>query len=183
MHGLEKVQTFVYPAVGAAVTTDLVDFGGSTGVVAVFNPVVPFEVIRWGLMVDDNELLDVGDGVVLTLKKYLIPGSATNAVTLGTISSTADVAKGSGLYSDLAVLDTDGTAGPVASSTDYLETGATRWSPPTPVLSNRLVLPGQQLVVDLTDAADTSGKGHVWVTGIPKPFIGLQLDNYTKVAS
>lgn len=179
MHDLLNVHTRVYPEVGAAVTTDLIDFGGSTGVVAVMNFGAPIEVIRMGIVVDDNELLDVGAGFAIALKKYLIPGSSTNAVTLGTITSTADVAKGTGLYNDFRLGDTDG---------ETAEDDTLRYVSPrsdSDVEDNDfIVLPGQQLVFDLTDAADTSGKGQVFVQYIERPFTGSDLvDKMVRVDS
>lgn len=178
MHDLSNVRTAVYPAVGAAITTDLIDFGGSTGVVAVMNFGTPVEVLRFGITVDDNELLDVGAGFTLTLKKYLVPGSSTNAVTLGTITSTADVAKGSGLYNNLAALP--------ASSTGDDGVSILNVAPRDAADNDYIVQPGQQLVFDLTDAADTSGKGSVWVQYVEKPFVddsGNAYANYTKVTA
>lgn len=179
MHDYLNVKTAVYPAVGAAITTDLVDFGGSTGVVAVFNFGVPVEVLRIGLTVDDNELLDVGAGVVLSFQKYLIPGSSTNAVVLGTISSTADVAKGSGLYNNLNTGDADG---------ETAEDGSLRNESPRNNFDSGnkyIIYPGEQLVVDLTDAADTSGKGQVWVQYVERPFAGTDITEnaFTEVTS
>jgi hypothetical protein len=179
MHDLLNVHTRVYPEVGAAITTDLIDFGGSTGVVAVMNFGAPIEVIRMGIVVDDNELLDVGAGFSIALKKYLIPGSSTNAVTLGTITSTADVAKGDGLYNDFRLGDENG---------ETAEDGELRYVSPrseSDIEDNDfVVLPGQQLVWDLTDAADTSGKGQVFVQYIERPFTGSDLtDRMTRVDS
>jgi hypothetical protein len=165
MHDLLNVRTAVYPAVGAGVTTDLVDFGGGTAVVAVMNFACPVEILRFGILVDDNELLDVGAGFALALKKYLVPGSSTNAVTLGTITSTADVAKGSGLFNNLA-LEIAAATGDDGVSVVHV--------PPRDEQSNDFILtPGQQLVFEVTDSADTSGKGQVWVQYVEKPFIGV----------
>lgn len=167
MHDLLQVRTAVYPAVGAAITTDLVDFGGSTGVVAVMNFGVPIEVLRIGITVDDNELLDVGAGFSIAVKKYLIPGSSTDAVTLGTITSTSDVAKGSGLFNNLTTGDDNG---------ETAEDNSTRNESPRNNFDdgNKFIIhPGEQLVWDLTDAADTSGKGQVWVQYVERPFTAL----------
>lgn len=174
MHDYLNVRTAVYPAVGAAITTDLVDFGGSTGVVGVFNFGVPVEILRAGIVVDDNEALVVGAGVVLTVKKYLVPGSSTNAVTLGTISKTADVAKGSIVYSDFSLGDVDG---------ETAEDGALRHVAPRDEQNNKFIVAmGQQVVFDLTDAADTSGKGQIFVQYVERPF-NIAASNVAKVNS
>lgn len=169
MHDLLNVRTAVYPAVGAAVTTDLIDFGGSTGVVAVMNFGVPVEVLRIGITVDDAELLDVGAGFSIKAWKYLIPGSSTNAVALGTITTTADVAKGSGLYNNLTTGDDNG---------ETAEDGSLRNESVRNNFDDDnkfIILPGEQLVWDLTDAADTSGKGQVWVQYVERPFAGTDV--------
>ncbi len=170
------LQTKVYPSVGAGITTNTIDFGGSTGVCCVMNFGTEVEIQRWGLTVDDNELLDVGAGMVLALKKYLVPGSSTNAVTIGSISTgTTDVAKGSGLYQNLVDLD-------VAAAQSVAVDGSTVTTAPAPTVDTRTILPGQQLVFDLPDAADTSGKGSVWVQYIEKPFVASKYSNFTEVA-
>lgn len=176
MHDLNTIQARVYPEVGAAITTDLVDFGGSTGVVCVMNFASPIEVLRMGIVVDDNELLDVGAGFAIALKKYLIPGSSTNAVTLGTITrgTDADVAKGALLVNNLNTGDTNG---------ETAEDNTTRFESPRNNFDDGnkfIVTPGQQLVWDLTDAADTSGKGQVFVEYVKRPFVPSQ---YTEVTS
>ena len=183
-HDFVQKRVRVYPEVGAAITTDLVDFGGSTGVVAVMNFATPIEVLRMGITVDDNELLDVGVGFSIKLWKYLVPGSSTNAVALGTITSTTDVAKGSSLYNNLAA------AVAQASGDDTLDGGTT---PQTSLVdvsprnanstNNYIVNTGQQLVWDLTDAADTSGKGQVWVEYVERPMAGTAFANATEVTA
>lgn len=180
-HDLVQTRVAVYPAVGAAITTDLVDFAGATGVVAVMNFGVPIQVLRAGITVDNNEALDVGAGFTLTLKKYLKPGDSTSAVTLGTISSTADVAAGGGLYNDFSLGDTDG---------ETAEDSTTRYVAPQTVFdttnlnsTNAFILDsGEQLVWDLTDAADTAGKGQVWVQYVERPF-DISDTGFTEVTS
>lgn len=178
MHDYLNVRRAVYPADGAAITTNLVDFGGSTGVVAVQNFGGPIEVLMMGITVDDNELLDVGAGFSIALKKYLVPGSSTNAVTLGTITSTSDVAKGQVLYNRLQAGDEDG---------ETAEDNSLRNESPRNNFDSGnkfIVKPGEQLVWDLTDAADTSGKGQVWVEYVERPMAGSELDDHaTEVTS
>lgn len=161
MHDYLKVVTKVYPDQGAGITTNLVDFGGSTGVVAVQNFGVEVEVIGFGIVVDDNEVLDVGAGFGIKLQKYLVPGSSTDAVDLGTITRTADVAKGSVVYNDLSKGDEDG---------EVAEDGAKRNVAPRDEQNNKFIVKqGEQIVWNLTDAADTSGKGQVFVRVVERP--------------
>ena len=177
MHDFLQSDFRVYPEVGAGITTDLVDFGGSTGVCAVMNFGGPIEVLAMGITVDDNETLDVGAGVTITLKKYLVPGSATNAVTLGTITRTSDVAKGGVVVNYLNTGDTDG---------ETAEDGSLRFESPRNNFDDDnkfIVLPGQQVVWDLTDAADTSGKGQVWIEYVKRPFSGTDIASVTEVTA
>lgn len=176
MHDFLQKRVAVYPDKGAAVGTNLVDFGGATGVAAVMNFGVPIEVLRMGITVDNAETLDVGAGFTMTLYKYLVPGDATSAVSLGTITSTADVAKGAGLYNNLNTGDVDG---------ETAEDSTTRYESPRNNFDDGnkyIVVSGEQLVWDLTDAADTSGKGQVWVEYVERPF-DIADTGYTEVTS
>ena len=177
MHDLLNVKTRVYPEVGAAITTDLVDFQAATGVVAVMNFAAPVEILRMGILVDDNELLDVGAGFSIKLWKYLVPGSSTSAVALGTITTTADVAKGSGLFNNLHVA--------IAQATGDDGVSLVNVAPRDEQDNDWIVLPGQQVVWDITDAADTSGKGQVWVQYVERPFNGVDgaYTNYSEVTA
>lgn len=167
MNELMYVRTKVYPSEGAAVTTNLVDFAGSTGVCAVMTFPTPIEVLRMGIVVDTAEVLDVGAGFIIKLWKYVTTGVNTNAVALGTITRTADVAAGGVVYNNLgATLDLDGSV-----AVD----GSTVFTTATPTRAQRTVLPGQQLVWDVTDVADTTGKGYVWVQYIERPFNGADI--------
>lgn len=155
MNGLMYVRTHVYPCQGATLTTNLVNFAGSTGVVAHFDFGTAARVIRWGFTVDTSSApLTPVTNCVLTLKKYVTTGVNTNAVTLGTISTgTATIAAGKGMYSDLA-LDVA-----IATQVD----GSGLQVSPTPTYDTRVVKVGNQAVVELTTAATTQGKGYVWV--------------------
>lgn len=183
MHDLLNVHTRVYPEVGAAITTDLVDFQAATGVVCVMNFGTPIEVLRFGITVDDNELLDVGAGFTIALKKYLVPGSSTSAVTLGTLTTTTDIAKGAILYNELAT--------EVAAATGDDGVSVIHVAPRTPATdaaeADYIVYPGEQLVWDITDAADTSGKGQVWVQYVNRPWslfdLAVASNTATKVTS
>lgn len=161
MHDYLKVVTKVYPDQGAGVTTNLVDFGGATGVVAVQNFGVEVEVLGFGIAVDSAEALVVGTTFGIKLQKYLTPGSSTNAVDLGTITRSADVAAGYVVYNDLSLGDADG---------EVAEDGSKRNLAPRDEGNNKFIVKqGEQLVWNLTDAADTSGKGQVFVRVVERP--------------
>lgn len=182
MHDYLKIMRRVYPEVGAAVSTDLVDFGGATGVVAVMNFGGPIDVMRMGITIDNAEALDVGAGFTIKLQKYLVPGLATNAVDLGSISRTADVAAGGVVYNNFDSLPATQTA-----EDDTVRNVAPRTVFDTTSLDsepgNFRVLPGEQLVWNLTDAADTTGKGQVWIEYVERPFAGSDIADAIKVQS
>lgn len=156
MNGLMYVRTHVYPCQGATLTTNLVNFAGSTGVVAHFDFGTAARVIRWGFTVDTSSApLTPVTNCVLTLKKYPTVGVNTNAVSLGTISTgTANIAAGKGMYNDLVNLASSATTG---SDGNVVQVA------PDVTYDNRVIKPGQELVVELTTAATTQGKGFVWV--------------------
>lgn len=176
-HDYIQTRVVTFPSAEAALATPLVDFGGSTGVVAVLNFGVPVEVLRFGITVDSAEILDVGAGFSIALKKYPTRGVSTDAVTLGTISSTVDRAAGVTLYNNLDTGDSDG---------ETAEDSSLRHESPRNNfdLGNvYIVKTGEQLVFDLTDAADTSGKGSVWVEYVERPFAGSAVQNAVEVTS
>ena len=81
-------------------------------------------------------------GFTIAADHRVTAGSDTGRVNaaVGTISATADVGQGKGLYSE----------------------------PATPFQ----VDPGEQLVFEITDAADTAGTGYIWVEYSELPFVG-----------
>lgn len=177
MNDLLQIRTHVYPSAGAAVTTNLIDFHGGTGVVAVMNPAGPIEVVRMGIVVDSSVAF-VSTNFVIAMEKYLKPGDATNKKTLGTITVAGNLVSGAVVYNDFSKLPATQTA----------EDGTTRNVAPRlendllALQSNDfLVLPGQQIVWDITDIADTGGKGQVFMEYIYRPFTGLDLKNATSV--
>lgn len=177
MHDLLNKRVSVYPVQGAALATNVVNFAGATGVIAVFNFGERVEVSRWGLIVDSASApLTPGTGMVLTLKRYPIPGINTNAVTLSTLSLTANIAAGLGAYNDLSFP-------PVAQTG---EDNSVRYVAPRDEGNNIFVVPeGQQLVIELTTAAQTQGKGQVWVETMFKGGFGGDMTalGFTKVTA
>jgi hypothetical protein len=122
-----------------------VDFTTAADTVYV-TPATPIKIVRWGLVV--TSLLDVGAGFAAAMDFRPTAGSDTDRVNGavasgidtagGTITTTADVAAGDGLYHELS---------------QPLE-----------------VLPGEQVVIQITDAADTAGTGLFWVEYEEEPF-------------
>jgi hypothetical protein len=129
-------------AVGGA---PAVNFAAAADTVYI-TPATPIKIVRWGLVV--TSLLDVGAGFIAALDFRPTAGSDTDRVNGsvaagvdtagGTITTTADVAAGAGLYHELS----------------------------TPLE----ILPGEQGVIQITDAADTAGTGLFWVEYEEEPF-------------
>lgn len=114
----------------------------------------PIDVYRWGLALD--ALLDVGAGFSITMNLRVTIGSDTGDTdaAVGTYTTTSDVAAGTVVW-----LEPDGTI----------------WTGPLEVDSS------EQLAIEVTDAADTAGTGHVIVQYRRKPFTGARGPDKTLV--
>lgn len=142
-----------------------VDFT-ATGDKFIFTPALPADVYRWGIIT--NALLDVGAGFVAALDHRPTAGSDTNRVEKDTITVSADVAAGQVVYSQAIGADADGEVG---------EDGTVRYVAPTgPVEVN----PGEELVIEVTNAADTAGTGYVFIEYVEKPLAGDRAENATE---
>jgi hypothetical protein len=128
-----------------------VDFT-STGDKMIFTPPVPVDIIRWGVIA--NALIDVGAGMVV--KGDFRPTSGSDGsrgdgdvgdITLGV---DADIAQGEGAY------------------TGRVNPGLTGDAQKTPFQ----VDPGEEVVFQVTDAADTAGTGLIWVQYQARAFVG-----------
>lgn len=108
-----------------------------------FTPSRPIRVFRWGII--PTVLLDVGAGFVAALDLRPTIGSDTGRTNPGgTITRTADVAVGAGVYNDLS---------------------ASGLTPPIDVD------PGEQLVFEVSDAADTGGTIIAFAHYLERPFV------------
>jgi hypothetical protein len=175
MHDYLQVRTKVFPSEEAALATNIVDFGATGAVKAVFNFSVPVEILKWGIVIDTAEGW-TGDGVVVA-EKYVTPGVNTNAVQLGTMTINGTYGAGSVFYNDLSLADEDG---------ETAEDGSTRYESPRNNFDsgNKFILDaGQQFVVGVPSNAATTGQGHVFVQYVERPFAGVEIDGAVKVTS
>lgn len=108
----------------------------------------PVDIIRWGVILD--ALLDVGAGFSAALDRRITIGSDIGRVNAagGTLTRTADVAAGQVLYGDVSA----GT-------------------PNAPLELD----PGDEVVFEVTDAADTAGTGHWFCMWRRRPFVDPRL--------
>ena len=127
----------------------------STGDKMTFTPGRPVNIIRWGIIAD--ALIDVGAG--MTIKADFRPTAGSDSGRgdgdVGDITTTSDIAQGKGLFTQ----DLSDDATEVKFQVD----------------------PGEQVVFQVTDAADTAGTGHIFVEyeeegfsgGLPAPALSL----------
>ncbi len=119
-----------------------------TGDVFTLTPGQPINIIRWGII--PTTALDVGGGMVVKADFRPTAGSDSGRgdgdVGDITLSTDEDVALGAGLFTDEV-------------------SGAGNKSP-------FLVDPGEQVVWQVTDAADTTGDGVIFVEYEEHPFVG-----------
>ncbi len=121
----------------------------STGDKMTFTPAFPVNIVRWGIIAD--ALIDVGTTLVLKADWRPTAGSDSSRSdgTVGDITITADLSQGQGVY------------------TEECATPAT-----TAVAKKFSVDPGEQVVFQVTTAADTSGTGFIFVEYETLPFVG-----------
>ncbi len=108
-----------------------------------FAPVVPIDIIRWGYIVDQTAL-DVGAGFTVDLDHRVTAGTDTGRVQVDTIVRTTDLALGNGVVKELILAVAQATAED-GSLRDVSGTGPFQ------------VDPGEEVVLQVSDAADTTG--------------------------
>ena len=137
------------------------DAANATGDGMVFAPGSPVEIIRWGFIAD--ALVDVGVGMTVKLDKVDSAGSRGDG-DVGSITRTADVLAEDGIYTE--------NVSPLVTL--------------HPTEPHR-VIPGERLVMQVTDAADTAGTFLPFIEYRKLPFVGGapvdELANMTKVTS
>ena len=121
----------------------------TTGDKFTFTPGRPVDIVRWGIIAD--VLIDVGVGMTIAADHRITAGSDTGRVNaaVGTITDTDDIAQGDGVYTE--------NVSPLITAR------------PTETFR---VDPGEQVVFEVTDAADTAGTGHIFIEYRQIPFVG-----------
>ena len=128
----------------------------STGDKFYILPAAPIDVYRFGLITQD--LLDVGAQFTLPLDHRVLAGSDVGRTEVATLSTgTVDVAAGKVVYKDVILPVAEATQAGHLSS---LSPGTKQNVGPTGPLHVR---PGEEVVIEVTDAADTAGTGRVWI--------------------
>ena len=139
----------------------------STGDTVLIRPVKPLDILRWGFI--SQATVDVGVGAEFGLDHRPTIASDTGRTEIAAISVSADVAAGKGQYDDLA--DAVAAATGIDGSTVY--TGS----------SNPFkVDPGEEVVFEVKNAADTGGTVLGFIEYYEEPFVGTRVStNMTDV--
>ena len=121
----------------------------STGDKFSFTPGRPVNIVRWGIIAD--ALIDVGVGMTIAAdhRPTITSDTGRGDGDVGTITTTADIAQGDGIYTETVSPDVTGKT-----------------------LQTFRVDPGEQVVFQVTDAADTAGTGIIFVEYRQLPFVG-----------
>lgn len=143
----------------------------STGDKGRFSPVVPIDIIRWGYLVDTTAL-DVGAGFTVAIDHQPTANSASGRVAIDTIVRTTDLALGKGVVKELILAVSQVTAED-GSLRDVSGTGPFQ------------VDPGESVVFEVTDAADTTGTVKYWFEyyELPQNLDTRNTDNITVVTA
>lgn len=169
-----SAQIILPPQVAGTAATEI-DFTGAA-VKAVYPIVGPCQVVEWGVIITTTFSANATDPVVKLRRKPLITGTSADiqALTLGSSNTTlrkytsnpdvvaaggpgtVTVGPSIGGHTTGLTADTDLTAGVIVA--------ADTKSMPSVVLS-----PGDLLIVEVTTAATTGGKGVVYVVLEPVP--------------
>ena len=144
-HGVRRT-VVLSPDVGADAGFAL----ASTGDKAFWQPGQPVDIFRWGIIADG--LVDVGVGLTVKLDVRPKVGTDTDRGDGdgGDITITADLAEGDGIYTEECT-----SAAVTADSPGILELD-----------------PGEEIVFQVTDAADTAGTGYFFIEFYERPFVG-----------
>lgn len=124
----------------------------------IFTPARSIDVIRWGII---YTVAKDASSMALTLSKRPIAGLAANKVVISTLTDTAARAAGVVTYVEPGTLTT------AAATQSVAEDGALRNVHPAGPYH---IAQGQELSIELTDVADVSGQGYLFIEYQEYPF-------------
>lgn len=142
----------------------------STGVKAIFTAVAPVRLLKWGFLVNDTAVSQAsGSAMAMKLTLYPTVGSTSGQSDIDTLTTTASEAfvLGTGGYRDFFTPSTDATtpasqlaaAGPLGSADNNIYSGQ----------QQAQLSVGQGWAINVTTAADTTGKGILFVEYVLLP--------------
>lgn len=143
----------------------------STGDKYILTPAMPLDVIRFGII---YSVAKDATSMVVTLDKRVTVGSDTGRVTISTMTDAAARAVAADVYQE------PGTLATAAATQSVAEDGSLRNVDP---VGPYHIVPGQELVIAVTDAADSTGQGYVWIEYNEYPFAGSDVASAVKIAA
>lgn len=124
----------------------------------IFTPARPIDVIRWGVI---WTVAKDATQMILTLSKRPIAGLAAGKTVISTMTDAAARAAGSVTYQEPGSLTT------AAATQSVAEDGSLRNVDPVGPYHIKM---GEELSVELTDVADVSGQGYLFIEYQEYPF-------------
>lgn len=124
----------------------------------IYTPPRSIDVIRWGII---WTVAKDATSMALTLSRRPIAGLAANKVVISTMTDTAARAAGTVTYTEPGSLAT------AAATQSVAEDGTLRNVDP---IGPYHVAQGQELSIELTDVADVSGQGYLFIEYLEYPF-------------
>lgn len=124
----------------------------------IFTPPRPIDVIRWGII---WTVAKDATSMALTLSKRPIAGLAAGKTVISTMTDTAARAAGAVTYQEPGSLTT------AAATQSVAEDGSLRNVDPVGPYHVKM---GEELSIELTDVADVSGQGYLFIEYQEYPF-------------
>lgn len=138
----------------------------------IFTPARPIDIVRWGYIVTTAK---DATSMALTLSKRPNAGSASGKTVIGTITDTAARAVGAVVYQEPGSLATQ-----AATQSTGIDNSLVNVHPAG--LFHFSV--GQELSIELTDVADVSGQGYLFIEYLEYPFnVNDTVGGAVKIAS
>jgi hypothetical protein len=168
----------------------------STGVKAIFTAVAPVRILKWGFLVNDTAISQAsGSAMALKLTKYPTVGTTSGQSDVDTLTTAASqaFALGTGGYREFFTASTSSTstksqvtnAGPIGGTPNTVYSGQAQFT----------LSVGQGVAMNVTTAADTTGKGIIFLEYVLLPIsepsgygttdagVVSLTENYTQFAS
>lgn len=148
-----------------------VDFN-ATGDKFIFTPAKPSKIMRWGLIFIDAVNPDAG-GFVIALDHRVLVGSDVGRVEVATITrADAELSSaGAVFYQEVTRAVAESSVAGLGGTTTKVNV-----APSGPLL----VIPGQEAVIEVTNAAGVTATGYVWIEYLELPFAGSNLSAATE---
>lgn len=143
----------------------------STGDKFILTPAKPIDILRWGYVIT---VAKDATTMIVQLDKRPTAGSDSSRTTIGEITDAAARAQGAVVYQEPGT----GTSAALTQSTGA-DGSLVNVDPAGPYH----ITPGQQVVVEVTDAADSTGQGFVFIEYAEHDFSGSDVSAAVRIAS